>query len=485
MAELTLRERATLVARLTFFLGHNRITATGAALTTASGLTMVGFWALEVLQLRHVHPYAGIILFLVLPGVFVAGLVLMPVGVLLTRRRLRSKGELPHVYPRIDLHDPAWRHGLVLLGVATLANVAVLSAASYKGVEHMDSTQFCGLTCHTVMAPEYTAYLGSPHSRVTCVECHIGPGAGWFVRSKLSGVRQVFAVTLDTHSRPIPSPVKHLRPARETCEQCHWPQKFHGDKLLVRTKFAEDEANTKTTTVLVLKVGGRAFNGATGIHGRHLDEKSRIEYVATDDKRQVIPQVSYVNDRGERELYESTDVKATPEQLAKGERRSMDCMDCHNRPSHTFELPERAVDGAMAEGSISPELPFAKRKAVELLRAEYPDRDTAARRIREGFTEYYRASHPQAYAKHRALVETAAERVAGIYLRNAFPNMKVGWGTYPNHIGHGDFLGCFRCHDDNHKTRDGRTISQDCNACHSILAMDEENPKVLADLGLE
>jgi formate-dependent nitrite reductase cytochrome c552 subunit len=232
-------------------------------------------------------------------------------------------------------------------------------------------------------------------------------------------------------------------------------------------------------------VGGRAFNGAAGIHGRHLDEKSRIEYVAIDDKRQVIPQVSYLNDQGELEVYESTEVKATPEQLAKGERRSMDCMDCHNRPSHTFELPERALDRAMAVGSISAELPFAKKKAVELLRAAYPDQDTASRRIREGFTDYYRTSHPQVFAKQRASVEASAEGVAGIYARNVFPAMKVGWGTYPNHLGHEDFLGCFRCHDDNHKTRDGRAISQDCNACHSILAMDEPNPKVLADLGLE
>jgi formate-dependent nitrite reductase cytochrome c552 subunit len=207
--------------------------------------------------------------------------------------------------------------------------------------------------------------------------------------------------------------------------------------------------------------------------------------VAIDDKRQVIPQVSYVNDRGERELYESSELKATAEQLAKGERRMMDCMDCHNRPTHVFELPERAVDRAMAEGGISVELPFAKKKAVELLRAEYPDRDTAVRRIREGFSDYYRSNHTQAFSSHRALVEASGERVAAIYARNVFPGMKVGWGTYPNHLGHEDFLGCFRCHDDNHKTRDGRAIPQDCNACHSILAMDESNPKVLADLGLE
>jgi hypothetical protein len=483
MAEPDGRARSFL--RRVFFLGQNRISTAGAVITTATAVTMIGFWIVESLQTHPVHPYNGIVLFLMLPFVFVLGLLLIPLGVLLQRRKLRARGELPLEYPKLDLQRPEWRQGLALVALATVANVGILGAASYKGVEHMDSTQFCGLTCHSVMAPEYTAYAGSPHARVTCAQCHIGPGAGWFVKAKLSGVRQVFAVTFNTHSRPIHSPVKDLRPARETCEQCHWPQKFHGDKLLVRTKFADDEANTKTTTVLVLKLGGRAANGSTGIHGRHLNEQSRVEYVAIDDKRQVIPQVTYVNDKGERELYESPEAKPTPEQLAKGERRTMDCMDCHNRPTHTFELPERALDRALAEGAISPELPFVKKKGTELLRAEYSDQEEAARRIREGLKEYYRSEQPQAYASHRALVETAAERLVAIYARNVFPGMKVGWGTYPNHIGHEDFLGCFRCHDDSHKTRDGRTITQDCNACHSLLAMDESNPKVLSDLGLQ
>ncbi len=467
------------------FLGDNWITLLGAVLTTASGVTMVGFWLLEVLQLRPVQPYAGIILFLILPGVFVFGLVLMPAGIVWRKRRLRAAGGLPDAYPRIDLASPGFRHAAGLVAAATALNVAILSTASYKGVEHMDSVQFCGTTCHTVMQPEYTAYLNSPHSRVACVECHIGQGASWFVRSKLSGTRQVFAVTFDTFSHPIPSPVKHLRPARETCEQCHWPQKFQGDKFLVRTKYASDEKNTPTTSVLVLKVGGKGWNGGTGIHGHHLNEKARITYTSTDGRRQVIPTVSYVDDAGKEVQYDSTEVKPTTAELAKGERRSMDCMDCHNRPSHTFEMPDRAVDRAMAAGGISPELPFVKKNAVELLKAEYPDRDTAARRIAEGMAEFYRAKYPQTYAAHRALVETAGQQVAAIYLRNVFPEMKVTWGTYPNNIGHEDFLGCFRCHDDNHKARDGRTITQDCNACHTVLAMDESNPKVLEDLGIK
>ena len=485
MAPMNLRERVSLLLRLLLFLGHNPVTGLGAALTTGAGITMVGFWALEILQLRSVHPYAGIILFLVLPGIFVAGLVLMPLGVVWHRRRLRARDELPSAYPRIDMHAPAFRHGMGLVAGASVLNVAILSTASYKGVEHMDSAQFCGATCHSVMAPEYTAYLGSPHSRVACVECHIGQGASWFVRSKLSGTRQVFAVTFNTHSRPIPSPVKHLRPARETCEHCHWPQKFHGDKFLVRTKYQSDEKNTRLTTVLVLKVGGRAWQHSVGIHGHHLDDKERIAYVATDGKRQVIPKVTYLDDTGRTVEFNSTEVKATPEQLAAGEQRRMDCMDCHNRPSHTFELPDRAVDRAMSAGEISIELPYVKKKGVELLRVEYPDRATAVGKIAAGLTDFYRGSYPETYANHRALVEAAAQRLVEIYGRNVFPGMNVTWGTYPNNIGHEDFLGCFRCHDDSHKAADGRTITQDCSACHNILAMEESNPKVLADLGLE
>jgi hypothetical protein len=317
------------------------------------------------------------------------------------------------------------------------------------------------------------------------VECHIGPGANWFVRSKLSGLRQVYAVTFHTYHRPIPTPVEQLRPARETCEQCHWPQEFTGDKLIVRTKFSDDEKNTRLTTVLVMKIGGRAWNGSVGIHGRHLDVASRIDYIATDRQRQAIAAVRYVDDSGKQVDFVSTDAKPTPEQLAAGEHRTMDCVDCHNRPTHIYQLPENAVDRAMNEGRISTDLPFIKKKAVELLRADYPDRTTAAQRIGAGLSDFYRTTYPAVYSEKRSAIETAAQQVQGIYLRNVFPEMKIGWGTYPNNIGHQDSNGCFRCHDGSHTSADGRTITNDCDACHAMLAVEEQNPKVLADLGMK
>jgi hypothetical protein len=471
--------------RPAFYLGQNPISLLGAILTTSSGVTLVMFWAYEILKGGAVHPYTGIVFFLILPGIFVIGLVLMPLGAVLRRRKLKREGKLAQPYPAIDLRRPLLRRALVLVIFASAVNAALLGIASYKGVEHMDSVEFCGQTCHVVMAPEFAAYKGSPHSRVPCVDCHIGSGAPWFVRAKISGVRQVFAVAFHTYSRPIPSPVEQLRPARDTCEQCHWPQKFTGDKLLVRTKFTDDEQNTPLKTVLLMKIGGRRESGGVGIHGRHLDNVERIHYVSTDRHRQVIPQVTYLADDGREVVYASTEVKTTSDQLKAGEHRTMDCMDCHNRPTHAFQLPERAVDEAMAANRISPELPFAKKKAVELLRAQYPDRDTAARKIPAAFDDFYRSNYPQQYQTHRALIASSGQQVGEIYLRNIFPNMKVSWGTYPNNIGHEDFLGCFRCHDGNHKTADGKLISDDCEACHTVLAQEESNPKVLADLGLK
>lgn len=456
-------------------LADNPITFLGTVLTTSSAVTMLGFWFVELLLDRAVHPYAGIILFLVLPGVFLFGLLLIPIGALLRRRRRAAEALRP-----VDLGAPFARRALTWIALATGLNVVLLSTAAYRGVVYMDSTQFCGLTCHSVMAPQYSAYLGSSHSRVACTECHIGAGASWFVRSKLSGTRQLFAVAFGTYSRPIPSPVRNLRPSRETCEHCHWPQRFVGDKLIVRTRYDNDEANTPLTTVLVMKIGG-GNPAAPGIHGHHL--ASRITYVSTDGRRQVVPRVSVMRPEGETEFV-STELKPTADELARGERRTMDCIDCHNRPTHAFELPERAVDQAIADGGISRELPFVKKKSVELLRAEYPDRAAAVPRIRTGLAEYYRLTYPAVYNQHRSQVEAAAARLEAIYLRNIFPELRVAWGTYPNNIGHENFPGCFRCHDDSHRSADGHTITQDCNACHSVLAQDERSPKILADLDM-
>jgi nitrate/TMAO reductase-like tetraheme cytochrome c subunit len=482
---MTLRELLPRLYRPAAYLSYNAFSLTGAVLAISSAFTIIGFWIYDFTTGGPINPYIGVIFILILPGIFAVGLAIMPIGALWHRHRLRVSGKLPAEYPRLDFNRPLFRQAAGWVAGLTIFNAIILSVGSYRSVEYMDSANFCGQTCHTVMQPEYTAYLNSPHQRVSCVECHIGPGAGWFVRSKLSGVRQVVAVTFHTYDHPIPSPVEQLRPARETCEQCHWPLKFTSDRLIVRKKFSDDEKNTVLTTVLLMKIGGYNGQAAVGIHGRHLDVKSRVQYIATDRERQVIPHVTYVDDDGKKVEFASTDSKPTPQQLAAGESRAMDCIDCHNRPAHTFQMPERALDQAMSDGLISPDLPFIKKEATALLKASYADRDDAARRIAENLGNFYRTSYPDAYRDKRPAIETAIQQVQTIYLNNVFPAMNVTWGTYPNNLGHADFPGCFRCHDGSHSTADGRTISNDCDTCHTLLAVEESNPKVLSDLGLK
>jgi hypothetical protein len=359
-------------------------------------------------------------------------------------------------------------------------NLVIASQATYAAVAYMDEVSFCGQTCH-VMKPEFTAHQAGPHAHVDCVVCHIGAGAGWFVRSKASGVGQVFAVAFNTYPRPIPTPVRNLRPARETCETCHWPQKYGEDRLRVIPAFADDAMNTQTKTVMLMKIGGG--NHGIGIHGTHLGPGVQIRYGHSDEARQKIPWVEYNNQNtGRKTTYLASGAKPDAAGLTV---REMDCMDCHNRPAHAYQMPERAVDEAMSNGFIAASLPFAKKTGVEIVKKKYASTEEAAIQIPAAFAKYYRESYPEVYSQHLNEVTRSAQGLVAVYNRNIFPEMNVTWGLYPNNVGHTDSPGCFRCHDDGHVSDTKKTITQDCNACHNILAVNEPMPKILTDLGME
>ena len=458
------------------YLSNNWLSLIGVVVVT----TATVFWLFllpTTLRGETENPYFGILAFLTIPAFFFAGLALIPAGIWWKHKREGRTGIYPAHFPPLTWRNHELRRLAYFVGATTLVNMAIASQLSYGAINYMDSVTFCGQTCHTVMQPEFTAYQNSPHSRVECVKCHIGPGAGWFVRSKLSGLGQVVAVTFNTYPTPIPTPVHNLRPARETCETCHWPQKYGEDRMRVISKFADDEANSQTKTVLLMKIGGG--NHGIGIHGTHLGAGVRIRYQPSDEARQNIPWVEY-SGPGRTTVYAAPGAKPASAQPV----REMDCMDCHNRPSHAYELPERAVDTAMRTGMVSAKLPFAKKKAVEILKVNYASREEAAQRIPAAFEAYYRGSYPDIWAGRQAEVTSSAKQVVAIWERNIFPAMKVTWGAYPINIGHTDFPGCFRCHDGDHAAKDGKSITQDCNACHNLLAMDEPAPKILTDLGL-
>jgi hypothetical protein len=446
-------------------LARNWISTFGMAIVTISAVLFLTMFLLDLFG-YHANPYIGIVFFLIIPAFFIGGLLLIPIGMWLERRR-RLSGRPSHMHwPRIDLSDPIHRRTTFGVLVLTMVNVIIVSLAAYRGIEFMDSPAFCGEVCHEVMEPEYVAFQDGPHSRVSCVRCHIGPGAPWFVKSKLDGARQVVAVMLDSHSRPIPTPVHTLRPAREVCEQCHWPEKFHGDKIVMKYEYADDEEVTETATELRIHVGGGSekLGVATGIHW-HMSVANEVEYIAIDDSRMEIAWVRMRDAQGN--VREYVDENVTPEQLARGERRLMDCMDCHNRPSHIFyPSAEAAVDAAIASGEI-PRLPFVRREAVAALKVNHPNRDSAMEDIAARLEGFYRTNNGDVYAERRDELQRVIETARRLYSSNVFPAMNVTWGTYPNHIGHTTAPGCFRCHDDTKKTSDGRTISMDCTLCHT------------------
>lgn len=466
--------------RPALFFGNNPISLAGGAVTTASGVTMVGYWIVELLGRPNDNPYLGIIFFLILPALFIAGLVLIPIGIFARRRQLQRSGAIPPEFPKIDLNDKIFRHGLDIVLVATIANLLLVSVASYRGASYMDSPQFCGQSCH-VMHPEYAAYKVSAHSHVECVACHIGSGAKSYFQAKVNGTKQLVEVSLNRYPTPIESPVQNLRPARDICEGCHTPAKFIGEKLLVKSTFADDEKNTETQSVVVLHLGGRdSLSHLTGIHGVHL---GHIEYVATDPTRTSIPWVAKRNADGSETVFASPDAGSLE---PKGERRTMDCIDCHNRAAHTFVTAEDALNRAMAEGAISPDLPWVHKEGLALLKASYSTQEEAGAKIPSELESFYRTQHPEVLATNAQKVKDAGTQLAVLYQQNVFPAMKVTWGTHPNHIGHMDYPGCFRCHDGNHTAKDGKSsITQDCAACHNLLAVEESKPKVLADLGIQ
>ena len=458
------------------WLWGNWISLLGTTLTTVAGNAILIVTVVDIVT-EGANKYAATLGYLMMPPFFVLGLLLIAVGVWLQRRG-EGRGTMSRALDLV-LEDRLSRRRMVFVLVASFFNITLVSVAAFQGITYMNSPSFCGTLCHSVMEPEYKAYRRSPHAKVKCVDCHIGEGASWFARSKLSGLRQVWATATGEFSRPVPTPIKHLRPARETCEKCHWTEKFHGARLLVRHKYGDDKKNTRVTSVVRLNVGGRDKRTGRykGIHW-HVAPDVRIEYEALDEKRASIGKVIMTQSGKTTTFLPDKKLRGKPVK----ERRVMDCVDCHNRPTHNYDpSPEVAVDRAMAHGRLDATLPFLRKQAVALLKQEKGEPDQAARRITELLSSYYRKNHPEVAVSMAATIAFAGGELGRIYKRNIHPNLKITWNTYPDHIGHRQTTeGCFRCHDDEHTSTSDKdkTISQDCDQCHEVLAEEEEKPDV-------
>lgn len=476
---------------LRHLFARSTLAVAGALLTTASAIVFLVLYAMEVGGAFHSNPYAGLVIVVLLPVLFVVGLLLIPLGVYLAIRRNR-RGTLDEpTWPVLDLNRPRVRHGLLALLVLTVVNVVILSIGSYGAIEHMDSPSFCGQTCHVPMTPQYEAWQHGPHSNVACVECHIGSGAQAFVKYKWNGVRQLVGVVTGNFPRPIPAPVHNLRPAAEICSPCHSSWKAFGDRAVQAREYADDAAATETVTNLSLHItkgapavqpgGGRSWPKGSGIHF-HADPGNRIEY-ASDEQREQILWIKVTTPDGASREY--TAEGADPKAIAAAGRRVMDCVDCHNQPVHQFPVSAaRAVDDAIASGLLSRDLPFVRREAVRLLEGtQAPTQEEGARAVEAGLRAFYApgggatAEAPRDAAGDKAVaaaspadpasVDRAVAAVRDIYRRSVYPSMKITFGTYKNHLGHADNLGCMRCHDMSHAMADGTVLPSDCDLCHT------------------
>jgi len=412
------------------------------------------------------NPYTGILAFIVGPLVLVFGLILIPIGIVRERHRRAREGAAAAVFPVLDLNQPRQRRAITLFASVTTVILSLMIVTTWGAANYMESEQFCADVCHKVMEPEGAAYTASPHARVECVACHIGPGAPWLVRSKISGIRQVVNYTLDRYPHPIPVPIEDLRPSRDTCEQCHWPERFYGDQLRPYVNYAPDEANTATSQSLVFRVGGSQVG-----QGIHWHTQAKVWYLPLDESREEIGWVKVEKPDGEVDEYilPGKEVEVTPERIQQ-DQRFMDCIDCHNRTAHNFAPIEGEINQAMSTGIIRPQLPFIKQQALQAIgdvvtNVSEEQQQETLRRI-DGITEYYRTQHPDVMASSETAVREAVEQIKSIYRRTVFPHMKVTPETYPTWLGH---EGCFRCHGKLTGSKGpvtGQVIGNACDNCH-------------------
>jgi nitrate/TMAO reductase-like tetraheme cytochrome c subunit len=437
---------------------RNWLSLTGLVIVIGSLFSVVLLFVLDLMA-HFSNPYIGILTYIIAPGFLVFGLLLTVTGAWRERRKLgRSEGFLPKMV--VDLSRPRDRRIMGCFLAGSVLFLLLSAIGSYQTYHFTESVQFCGQACHTVMKPELVTYQHGSHARVACVECHIGPGAAWFVKAKVSGTYQLYAVAFNKYPRPVPTPIKNLRPAQETCEQCHWPKKFVGNLDKTYNYFLGDETNTPFSVRLTMNVGGGdpTHGPVGGIHW-HMNVGNKVQYVATDEARQTIPWVRVTDSQGVVTEYKTRRFTNDVNQMTI---RTVDCMDCHNRPAHTYQSPNDAVNLAISLGKIDRALPWVKTNALYALSRNYTNETQAM----EGIATILAGRYPD-----EPRIRPAIDAVQQIYRDNFFPEMNASWAKYPNNIGHKDWPGCFRCHDGKHMTADGKkTIkANDCNACHTIL----------------
>lgn len=456
---------------------RNWVTIIGMLIASVNFLMIIVLFLISTIFNKN-DTNLGLFIYIILPGFLLLGLAMIPAGIIISRKkRLASTPAEKKRLPAIDLNNPVHRNTFVIFTIVTVIILFLSTYGSFEAYHLTESVEFCGTLCHKVMEPEHTAYQNSPHANVLCVECHVGSGASWYVKSKLSGLHQVYAVATKTYPSPIETPLHDLRPARETCEKCHWPQKFYARNLKTKKYYLADSLNSEWDIILQMKIGPEFtdFGFTEGIHW-HINPDVNIEYISENDKRELITYVKYTNKAtGEVTIYRNPEIEISDSLISSSSPRTMDCIDCHNRPSHKYSSPPVYFDKAMLTNEVRKEIPSIKKTAMGILRNYFPTKDTALMQIREGITNYYKSDFGDFFEKNHAIIDQTVVSLQKAYSQNSFPAMKVNYDVYPDHIGHLESEGCFRCHNDSFTSDSGRKITRDCNLCHTIIGQGKQD----------
>jgi len=447
---------------------YNPITLVGLVIAVFNTAFIVFLLVVEAFSSRA-YPYADIVIWMILPALIFLGVVLIVVGIRRERRKQREGQAADRRLPVIDFNNPTHRTTMVVLASGFLLLSLLYAFAGYKAVEFAESTTFCGTMCHRSMGPEFRAHSSSAHAEVACADCHVGPGAKYFILTKLRGTRELINEVLDRYHKPIPTPIANLRPSEAVCENCHGPKLQINQRLESRTYYLSDEKNTRKTINLLLRMGAidPAAKRPSKIHW-HSSTTQEIEYAASDEKRAVIPWIRVKRLDGKERVYRAAGSEMTDAQAAASGLRRMDCIDCHNRAGHPFNPSGVIVNSLMTLKLVDPDLPGIKQAAVQALDAEYQSREDGVKGIASSIKDFYK-TNPAVSSGKDTSINAAIEALQRLYARNYDPNMKVSWRNFPDNRGHRSSAGCFRCHDDKHRSADGAVLSRDCGLCHLLI----------------
>lgn len=448
---------------------YNPLTLAGSVIALFN-LALVVFLLVVELLAKRPRPYSDLVILLILPLFILIGVAFIILGIVRQRRRQRAAPPGEQRFLVVDFNDHKQRRLVILLSAGFLSVILLYAFGVFQGYEFVESDFFCTQVCHTVHRLDSQAHAFSYHAKVGCSACHVGSGTQYFVLTKLKGITDLYSLLSNTFPRPIPAPIKDLRPSKDICQDCHGPKYAIREDLQVRKYYLSDTKNTEWEIDLLLKMGAvRVQTDKPPMMHWHYAVARQIEYASADPKREAIPWVRAVGFDGKARIYRAEDGNAAGKEPAPEQKRVMDCIDCHNRVGHELYPPNRVTNALLSLKLIDPSLPDIKSTAVEALEGKYDSREAARSGIKDAIMEFYKKKYPDIAASREAELKQVILTLQDLYDRNYDSVMKETWKSYPSQSGHMYSLGCFRCHDGKHVSDDGKVLSKDCALCHLLL----------------